>query len=161
MMLQMTKPQPEPLVPMANTCLGVKRDGERCQSQVLVGGSDYCYSHDPRVSDAERYAARAKGGYNSASPARLEKSLARNPTLRGILDFQALTADKVFQGDIPPGVGTSVASLTRSMVATIQLVADAEKAAILAELLNRLESGMLDIEDITDLDEDEDGGASE
>lgn len=153
-MLQMTDSRPEPFVPMANRCAGVRRDGERCQSNVLVGGSQFCYSHEPTISDEAKYASRARGGYNSTNVARLERKLADNPTLRSILDMQAKAADGVYAGDFLPGVGTAIASLTRSMISTIELVEAAERTAILSELLTRLENADYELE-ATDLDEDE------
>lgn len=42
-------------------CRHVKEDGEQCQAWSM-GGSEFCYLHNPEVSEEEKKEAMAKGG---------------------------------------------------------------------------------------------------
>ena len=103
-------------------CAGIKRDGQRCGSQVLSDGT-HCYVHAPS-KQAERAEARRRGGQNRSNvrraqkvmPARLAPVFARLETVLDRLDTDA----------IDPKTAQVMASVARAM-ATILTAGELEQ----------------------------------
>jgi hypothetical protein len=97
-------------------CKARTANGSPC-SATPVRADGYCYWHSPAVA-AERDAARKRGGVNRSNAARAKKQLPAGvmttDELRGLV---GLTIRGVLAGKVEPGVGNSVANLSRAFVA--------------------------------------------
>jgi hypothetical protein len=80
----------------------------------------FCYWHSAETAD-ERAEARRRGGFNKSNRARARKRLPAGvmttDELRGVL---GMTIAKVLQGTVEPGVGNSVAALSRAYIAVVE-----------------------------------------
>lgn len=90
-----------------HSCRETRRDGSPCTAKAGVDG--YCVGHRPGASEA-----RAKGGRNSATAARLEKLVP--PRLVGLYDRLEAALDEVHGGALDPRVASAMASLAGAMV---------------------------------------------
>ena len=100
----------------AVTCHGITRQGERCRARPL-GGSTYCVTHSPDVTDAQRKAWAAKGGVNSSAKARARKALpAELMTPDELSAWLGICFRRVIVGEMEPPVGTAAANLARTMM---------------------------------------------
>jgi len=85
-----------------------------------VRDDGYCYWHSP-LTASERAEARRRGGQNRSNAARAKKELPAgvmtNDELRGLV---GLTIKGVLAGRVEPGIGNSVAALSRAYVAVTE-----------------------------------------
>lgn len=97
-----------------------------------MGDGDYCFAHDPAKA-AARAVARAKGGANSATRARLTRLVPG--TLRLVIATLLEALDKVYDGDLDPRQATAMAALAGAIVRAYgvgvleERVAELERAA--------------------------------
>lgn len=102
-------------------CRAKNRAGEPC-GMAALDGSDFCWTHDPRMA-AKRAAARRKGGIASRAPSRatappsddpvterLEVSLTDIPAVRSILE--RVVADEMARPSSTQRTRTVVYALT-------------------------------------------------
>ena len=95
-------------------CRGTRRDGTPCQAPAhAIGPAGWCWAHDPQLAAARRE-ARAAGGRNKSTAARVEKLVPQ--TLRPVLDtlLQALPATR--DGALTPGQAGALAALAGAIV---------------------------------------------
>src|SRR5947209_4859301 len=114
-------------------CRATRRDGQPCTAPVL-GGGEYCFAHDP-ARQAERRAARERGGQHKATGARLGKLVPA--TLRPVLATLLAALDEV-HGDgegptITPAQASAMASLAGAIVKVYQVGTLEERLAALEE----------------------------
>lgn len=110
---------------MVRRCLGTNVEGEPCSAYVPAGES-WCRWHDPS-REAEREEWRRRGGANRANQARARKQLAER--VMTITDIDALLCEaiaKVAAGRMEPGVGTSMATIAKT-IAGIRSVGEMER----------------------------------
>src|SRR4051794_10283338 len=101
----------------------------RCKARAVAGtpsaaqpvrDDGYCYWHSPSTA-SERAEARRRGGQNRSNAARAKKELPAgvmtNDELRGLV---GLTIRGVLAGRVEPGIGNSVAALSRAYVAVTE-----------------------------------------
>ena len=106
---------------MPRTCSATRKDGSPCQIP-MVGDASHCWAHDPAKA-AARAEARARGGRNRSTVARLEKR--RGARLTAVVGRLEAALEKVEDGRLSPQQGTAVASIARAL-ATIYEVAELE-----------------------------------
>lgn len=117
-------------------CSSVTKSGAPCRA-IAVLKSGQCIAHDP--DSGEKWdAARRKGGSHNSRRWRLEKSLADNPSLGGVIAVLGETVEAVRAGVLPGAIGNSVGSLSRSLVAAIESAQSADKLRSLEQLLDDL-----------------------
>jgi hypothetical protein len=88
-------------------CVGTRKDGAPCTARVM-GAGDYCFAHDPeRVT--QRREARAHGGRNRATRARLDRLVPA--TLRPMIGALLEALDEVHSGDLDPRQASAMAAL--------------------------------------------------
>lgn len=97
-------------------CKGVKANGHRCQS--FQGRSGFCYFHDPRISQADKQAQRARGGTNSSRVARMERMLP--PRLRPVFERLETAMVEVVDGTLSPTRAQALASLASASVRVLE-----------------------------------------
>jgi len=116
---------------MDTHCIAIRKTGEPCKGSPLAG-RPYCFSHDPELAE-QRAEGRAQGGYGKSNSARARKrlrGLAMDP-----IDVNGLLSDcllKVAAGEMDPGVGQAVASMSRALMAV-------QETSLLAEQVQELE----------------------
>jgi len=91
-------------------CQAIKPDGTPCKARSLKDGL-YCFRHDPE-SQEKGLVASIKGGENR----RLQGVFGEPQQLttpHDIKDFLGLVINKVWSGEIPVQVGTSLGFLSR------------------------------------------------
>lgn len=97
-------------------CVATTKDGKPCAARPRPG-SDRCPWHDEALS-VRRREWSARGGKGKSNAARAKKELPAgvmtNDELRGLV---GLTIRGVLAGRVEPGVGNSVANLSRAYVA--------------------------------------------
>jgi hypothetical protein len=71
-----------------------------------------CFAHSPTTAD-KRHAARAQGGRNKATPARLSKLMP--PTLRPVLDLLYTALEEVHAGELDPRQATAMGTLASAI----------------------------------------------
>lgn len=114
---------------MVEACTATTRGGTPCRGQAWKDG--LCRVHHPELAD-ERAAYRARGGTARSTAARARKQyetlVLQGADLEGVLGS---TLVRVLNGELPPNVGNSVATIARSLV-TVREATDIERR--LAEL---------------------------
>jgi hypothetical protein len=104
--------EPTRTKPKQPQCRGRRADGQPCRSFALPG-SLYCYSHSPE-RQAERDAARRRGGEHRAHSARIERLVPRN--LRPVLGTLLVALDETHRGVITPSQAQGMAALASAIV---------------------------------------------
>ena len=97
-------------------CKGLKPDGTRCRA--FQGRTGYCFHHDDRLTDKDRYRARQKGGQHSSKIARAEKMLP--PRLRNVFQRLDQAMIDVVEGTLPPTRASALASLASASVRVLE-----------------------------------------
>ena len=93
-------------------CKAINKSGEPCKAQAM-SGSDFCYRHNPEISDEEKLQASATGGAKLTKQ-RLERQVATAQddvnirSLNGIVDLIDGNIRDVRQGNIDPRVSNAV-----------------------------------------------------
>ncbi|MDO8674303.1 MAG: hypothetical protein Q7O66_23080 [Dehalococcoidia bacterium] len=96
-------------------CTATRKDGKPCGAFALSSG--LCYGHDP-ARQADREAARARGGRNSSTAARLRGAIPAR--LLPIYDKLELALNEVHTGALDTRRATAMAALARALVAVLQ-----------------------------------------
>lgn len=117
-------------------CQSLTKAGEPCRA-FGVSESGFCLAHDPERRDVQQRAWSAGGQHNSRKWKNLE-ALSQHPTLFTVIQVLSDTLQGVRAGTVPPAVGNSVASLSRSMVAAITAAADTAKLAEMERVLDKV-----------------------
>jgi hypothetical protein len=103
---------------MDGKCTATNKSGAACSAQAWK--DQLCRWHHPDL-EAKRAEGRRKGGQNKSNAARAKKELPAgvmtNAELRGLV---GLTIKGVLDGRIEPGIGNSVAALSRAYVAVTE-----------------------------------------
>ena len=91
-------------------CIYLKPNGEQCGANAM-GSSDYCYLHNPEISQEEKQAVRVKGGkikslvpINALPPIKIEKT-------RDIMALLTETINQVRGGSLDCRVGNTIGYL--------------------------------------------------
>lgn len=92
-------------------CAGTRADGSPCTARVM-GAGRYCFAHDP-AREADREAARAKGGQNRSAAARANALIPATlrPVLYGLLE----AFEEVKAGTRDPRTGTALATIASAI----------------------------------------------
>ena len=96
--------KPEIEIPEANdTCEKIKSNGERCQAMAMAA-SQYCFFHDPSVTEARKAAQRQGGQANGLEV--LPADVADVPLHSGkdVAAFLAETINQVRKGRVSPKI---------------------------------------------------------
>ena len=130
-------------------CKATNKNGEPCKAQAM-GDSDYCYRHNPDISDEEKLQASAMGGAK-LTKRRLEQQVATAQddtdikSLNGIVDLIEGNITDVRLGNIDPKVSNAIVQNLNVLLKVYELgILDArmrrleEKAGVASppELLN-------------------------
>lgn len=103
---------------MDTRCTATNKSGVPCSAQAWRDG--WCRWHHPQL-EAERRDARRQGGAARSNKARAKKALTgaamSAPELAG---FLSLTIQKVYRGELEPGVGSAIASLAKAQVSVVE-----------------------------------------
>jgi len=91
-------------------CLFVKPNGDQCQANAMTS-SDFCYTHNPEISEEEKREAKSKGGRNRSlaiinplPPIKIEKT-------RDITALLVETINEVRGGGLDCRVANSIGYL--------------------------------------------------
>jgi hypothetical protein len=121
---------------MDTRCKAVTKSGVACSAQPFRDG--WCRWHHPQL-EAERREARRQGGTARSNKARAKKALSgaamSAPVLAG---FLSLTIQRVYRGEVEPGVGSAIASLAKAQVS----VTESAKGEEIAARLDRVEAAL-------------------
>ena len=117
---------------MAERCSAVTKSGGRCHATVVSEGM--CAWHAPSWAERRRQWS-VRGGHGKSNAARAKKKLPAGlittDELRGLV---GLTINGVLTGQIEPGVGNAVASLSRAYI----VIAEAGAAETLQAQVDEL-----------------------
>ena|SRR5215218_4838110 len=94
-------------------CAAITRGGSRCASAVL-GGSRYCWTHDPAAADRRREASK-KGGKARANAERAKKLIPEAMSADDLAGWLSLLFTNVMTGRIEPKIGTACATIARTL----------------------------------------------
>ena len=110
-------------------CAGTRKDGAPCTAPVM-GTGGYCFAHDPERA-TQRREARAHGGRNRATRARLDRLVPA--TLRPMIGSLLDALDEVHGGDLDPKRASAMAALAGA-------ITRAYGVGVLEERIQALES---------------------
>jgi hypothetical protein len=114
---------------MASTCTATRRDGRPCQTQV-VGGSRFCFAHDPDLA-AKRAEAHSRGGRNRATSRRLDRLVPAS--LKPALALMFATLEETHRGELDPRTASAMAAVAGAIVRLYQVGTLEERLAALEE----------------------------
>ena len=117
-------------------CQQSKPDGRKCHAHA-IGGSNYCFFHDPEKS-AERQAARRAGG-SKHKVAVLSSSApeARLLDARDVVKLLAETINQVRRGEIDPKIANAVGYLGGLLLKALHETELETRLATLEEAIRR------------------------
>lgn len=104
-----------PKPPTPPTCKGTKKDGTPCTATTL-DAAGFCFAHSPS-REAERAEARAKGGRNSSSLARISKLVPAR--LGPIFERLERVMVEVHEGTLEPARANALANVARAAAAVL------------------------------------------
>jgi len=91
-------------------CRATRADGEPCTVRALADG--YCFAHS-QTTASKRHTARATGGRNKGTGARLSKVMPAS--LKPILEMLMTSVSEVHAGDLDPRQASGMASLASAI----------------------------------------------
>ena len=92
-------------------CAGTRKDGAPCTARVM-GEGEFCFAHAPE-REAERRAARERGGKGKATARRLDKLVPA--TLKPVVGTLLDALEEVHQGSLDPKRASAMAALAGSI----------------------------------------------
>ena len=92
-------------------CKATNKNGEPCRAMAM-SDSDYCYRHNPNISDEEKLQASATGGAKLTKQ-RIERQVATAQdndirSLNGIVDLIDNNIRDVRQGNVDPRISNAI-----------------------------------------------------
>lgn len=91
-------------------CIFIKPNGDQCQANAMIK-SDYCYLHNPEVSQEEKLLNQTQGGiirsvkvYNPLPPIKIEKT-------QDIMSLLTDTINQVRQGGLDSKIANTIGYL--------------------------------------------------
>ena len=105
-------------------CKATTKDGKPCRCQAMYD-SDYCYRHNPDISDEEKLQASATGGAKLTRQ-RLERQVATAQdvnirSLNGLVDLIDGNIKDVRQGNIDPKVSNAIVQNLNALLKVYEL----------------------------------------
>ena len=121
---------------ISKVCRQVKPDGKKCQAH-RVGGSCYCFFHDP-AKGAEREAAQRAGGLrNKVAVLSSTTPDARLVNARDVVTLLAQTINQVRRGEVDPKVANAVGYLGGLLVKALHETEIEGRLAVLEAAVKR------------------------
>jgi hypothetical protein len=127
--------KPEIEIPKANdTCEKIKSNGERCQAMAMAA-SQYCFFHDPSVTEARKAAQRQGGQANGLEV--LPADVADVPLHSGkdVAAFLAETINQVRKGRVSPKIASTVGYLSSLLMKALDTTDLEERLAKVEQVL--------------------------
>jgi len=101
-------------------CKHIKANGEQCKANAM-SGLDYCYLHNPKISEEEKKKANQKGGLNRAKTVKeaLPLLVIKEPgdTVTLLID----TINRVRAGDLDIKVANCIGFLSEKLLRAFEL----------------------------------------
>ena len=101
-------------------CKHIKANGEQCKANAM-SRLDYCYLHNPKISEEEKKEANKKGGLNRAKTIKqpLPSLVIKEPgdTVTLLID----TINRVRAGDLDIKVANCIGFLTEKLIRAFEL----------------------------------------
>jgi hypothetical protein len=114
-------------------CTAIKASGDRCKGRA-IGGSEWCYNHDPDHAD-ERRRHGAKGGKRGGRGRRSQQA-----ELADIKERLSDLADDVLEEKVDKGVGAVVSQILNTYIRVVAVALKVRETEELEERLQRLEA---------------------
>ena len=116
-------------------CTYTKRDSSRCTSFAMKG-SDFCYRHNPDISDDDKLIASSKGGKKAAKPEFIETPLPeiKIEKMQDVVTLLADTINNMRSGKISQKSGTSIGYLAFIMMMAMDKAKEEKEQEEIAQL---------------------------
>lgn len=117
-------------------CKATKEDGEQCNANAM-NGSDFCYTHNPDISDEEKKEAQARGGQNRALM--IDNPLPEIPVAKAddVVLLLADTVNQVRTGKMNVKIANCLGTLSGQLIKALELAKYADKLDLLEGLLKK------------------------
>jgi hypothetical protein len=117
-----------------STCEKIKSDGQRCRA-MAIANSQYCFFHDPTVTETRKAAQRQGGQANGLEV--LPADVAGVPLHSGkdVAAFLAETINQVRKGRVSPKVASTVGYLSSLLMKALDTTDLEERLARVEQVL--------------------------
>ncbi len=102
---------------MSKHCEYIKPNGQKCCAYA-VNGYDYCFSHEPELSD-KKYEAVRKGGQQIKKP-RVEQDSINVSNSKDVTRLLNRCINEIRQGELSPKEANTIGYLANIMLASIK-----------------------------------------
>lgn len=99
-------------------CISKTKAGKQCTAPQM-GGSQYCYRHNPDIDQADKLQASKAGGTSKAVLKDAPKAQLR--TIEGIVSLLETNTDAVIRGDLDPRVSNAVVQNVNALLKVYEL----------------------------------------
>lgn len=117
-------------------CKHIKKDGQRCNGRRMKD-SDFCYWHNPKITNEEKKSARSKGG--SSTNLTISKNDIKLMQVNSIDDLNRIInicVQQVYSGKITTKQSNSISKLIGNYKDIVETVLLTKKIEILEKKLN-------------------------
>lgn len=99
-------------------CIGKTKVGKDCTAPNMAG-SEYCYRHNPEISEADKLQASRAGG--TSRTVLKDAPEANLKTIAGIVDLLETNTNAVIRGDLDPRVSNAVVQNVNALLKVYEL----------------------------------------
>ena len=99
-------------------CTSKTKAGNQCTAPQM-GGSNYCYRHNPDIDQADKLQASKAGGTSKSVLKDAPKAQLR--TIEGIVSLLETNTDAVIRGDLDPRVSNAVVQNVNALLKVYEL----------------------------------------
>jgi hypothetical protein len=118
---------------MSKKCIEIKENGETCEAWAM-GDSDYCYLHNPEITDEAKREAQIRGGKANKITISEPQEAVDIATSKDVVNLIADTINKVRAGSLDIKIANCIGFLSGHLLKAIE-TADIEKRVAFVESL--------------------------
>ncbi|PJC32744.1 hypothetical protein CO049_02020 [Candidatus Roizmanbacteria bacterium CG_4_9_14_0_2_um_filter_36_12] len=117
-------------------CIYIKEGGEQCNA-FAMGNSQFCYLHNPDITDEEKRINQTKGGKSNIIRVNGSLPLIRAKTSQEVAGLLEKTINEVRSGELDPRIANTIGYLAGHLIKAIEVGEVEKRINAIEEVINK------------------------
>ena len=117
-------------------CTLVKTDNTQCQANAMLE-SEFCYLHNPNISDDDKIAARSKGGQANAKSLKMPLKRLKINEAKDVVGLLVQTINEAREGKIEVRLANCLGVLSGHLIRAFELTDFEQRLTKLEQAINK------------------------
>jgi hypothetical protein len=118
------------------TCKAIATSGDPCQARSMQG-EEYCYLHNPAISEEEKHDARSRGGKENQIIVKTPLPPLKIASPKDVISFLEETINGVRSGEIDVKIANCLGFLTDKLLKAYEVAELSDKVEVMGLFLEK------------------------